>query len=203
MSKKPFKTFLGLSVGGHVLLFAFLMFLAKPSDEIIYDSIEFTVQPSTAQASSAQPSAVQKSLSQHPAVPQISSERPTDVADFAEQSADQKNESLSGSSSDGALTSEKIATWSEITTPVRLISSIKANRTDAARRADYSGISIVELVVGSNGSVLQAKLMNQLDYGLNDVALDIARKLKFKPAMIGSKTVATKVNLKIKFTSKD
>ena len=97
--------------------------------------------------------------------------------------------------------SEELAADSAITSPAKLLTKAKANRTEAARQADYSGVAQVELVVSSDGTVKDAKLRNNLPYGLDDVALKVARESKFKPAMINNRPVASAILFKVRFES--
>lgn len=96
---------------------------------------------------------------------------------------------------------ETLASDSDITSPAVLLTKIKANRTEAARKADYSGISKVEITISSEGAVRNVKLQNSLPYGLDEVALRLAQELKFKPAMIKNKPVASAILLKVRFES--
>lgn len=90
---------------------------------------------------------------------------------------------------------------SEITSPAVLLTKIQANRTEAARKADYAGVAKVEIIIASDGSVQSTKLQNSLPYGLDEVALKLARDLKFKPAMVKNKPVASAILLKVRFES--
>ncbi|MFN3454018.1 MAG: energy transducer TonB [Pseudobdellovibrio sp.] len=96
---------------------------------------------------------------------------------------------------------DQVTDTSQITTPAKLISKITAHRTNEARKADYSGTSVLEIIVGQDGTVQDIKLNNSLPYGLDQVALDIARDLKFTPAFINDKPATSKIILKIRFTS--
>lgn len=98
-------------------------------------------------------------------------------------------------------TASDLAQESEITTPAVLLTLEKATRTDAARSADYSGDSLVEIIINSSGVVIAAKLKNHLLYGLDERALELAQKMKFTPARIGDRVVATRINVRIKFKS--
>lgn len=188
MSTKRFVLFIAVSGALHMLGFALLMFFSDPTEKI-YESIEVTsyitpiVKPNESRLEKRK------------------YEKLNELADKSKEISDEERTPLGGTSHEDIA--QALAEESQITTPVKLLTKIKANRTDSARKADYSGTSVVELVVGSNGEVKDAKLSNHLEHGLDDVALDIAKDLKFKPAMIGDKAVATRVNLKIKFTSVD
>lgn len=165
-----------------------VVFLLSSSSEKVYESIEVTSYVAQKnEVAPTQPKPQETAMTQPPATQPETTTEPNSAA--TDDSADNSAEKLTGASD------------SEITSPVKLITTVSANRTDAARKADYSGISLVELVVGANGNVLSAKLRNNLLYGLDDVALDVAKKLKFQPARIKDRAVATAILFKIRFES--
>lgn len=88
-----------------------------------------------------------------------------------------------------------------ITTPVKLISQVQANRTEEARKAGYTGTSQMILIIGADGLVKKVDLLNSLEFGLNEKALEIARSLKFTPAKMQDQAVATKIRFSINFKS--
>jgi TonB family protein len=88
-----------------------------------------------------------------------------------------------------------------VTSGAKLISSVQANRTDEARKAGYTGTAILLILIDQNGSVREAKLLNKLDFGLDEKALEIAKTLKFIPAKIKDDPVATKIRFSINFKS--
>lgn len=104
-------------------------------------------------------------------------------------------------SSVSELGSDEISNQSQISSPAKLISIVRAQRTAEAKKANYVADAKVLIIVNQQGVVDSAKLLNNLEYGLNEVALDIARKLKFRPARIGSNAVRTQIELTINFKS--
>ncbi len=99
------------------------------------------------------------------------------------------------------LGSDEISNQSQISSPAKLISVVRAQRTPEAKKANYVADAKVLIIVNQQGVVDSAKLLNNLEYGLNEVALDIAKKLKFRPARIGSNAVRTQIELTINFKS--
>lgn len=158
-------------------------------DEKIYENIEITSYVS----STLKPATV---MSPPPKI-----EKPKiETVDVSKSEVSELSEKSTENSEVNSASGQP-ASDSEITSPARLLSQIKANRTEAARKADYSGISQIELVIGSDGVVKQAKLRNSLPHGLDAVALDIALKAKFKPAMIDNQPVASAILFKVRFES--
>ncbi len=104
-------------------------------------------------------------------------------------------------SSVSELGSDEISNQSQISSPAKLISVVRAQRTPEAKKANYVADAKVLIIVNQQGVVDSAKLLNNLEYGLNEVALDIAKKLKFRPAKIGPNAVRTQIELTINFKS--
>ena len=163
-----------------------IMLLAQPSGQV-YDNIEVTsyVTPIV-----------------KPNENKLEKPKYQKVNEIADQSKELSNETktpIGGTSREDIA--EELAADGAITAPAVLLTKTKANRTEAARQADYAGVAQVELVVGADGAVKNAKLKNSLPYGLDDVALRIARESKFKPAMINNKPVASAILFKVRFES--
>lgn len=70
--------------------------------------------------------------------------------------------------------------------------------SEAARKARYSGVSVVSAVVGPDGRIQGAWVKRPLGGGLDENALDILKQWTFRPAMENGKPVA--VMLDIEFT---
>lgn len=170
-----------------MLAAAIVMFLAQPTGKV-YDNIEVTssyVTPIT----KPNENKLEKPKSQ----------KITEIADQSKELSNEPKTPVGGTSHEEIA--EELAADGAITRPAALITKTKANRTEAARQADYSGVAQVELIVGSDGNVKNAKLRNSLPYGLDEVALRIARESKFRPAMINNKPVASAILFKVRFES--
>ncbi|MES2801353.1 MAG: energy transducer TonB [Bdellovibrionota bacterium] len=180
--------FLVLSVSIHVLAVVVIAFLANSSEQV-YENIEVTsyVTP-VAKTNESKPATKQEKPKIEKLNPQTAEE---DASNSKNPSADIAHQDIV----------EELAKDSEITTPAVLLTKTKANRTEAARKADFSGISQVELVVGQDGQVQSVKLRNSLPYGLDEVALNLAKESKFKPAMVDNKPVASAILFKVRFES--
>ena len=103
--------------------------------------------------------------------------------------------------SSSELGSDEVTHQSQISSPAKLISVVRAQRTPEAKKANYTADAKVLIIVNQQGVVDSAKLLNNLEYGLNEVALDIAQKLRFRPARIGLNAVRTQIELTINFKS--
>ena len=180
-------TFLALSVIIHVGVAATIAYFTN-LPERVYDNIEVTsyVTPTLKSSVEVQKPQPQIKANIETIKPLVSNEEASDV---------KSGEAITDASG------EALASDSDITSPAVLLTKIKANRTEAARKADYSGISKVEITIGSDGAVKNAKLQNSLPYGLDEVALRLAHESKFKPAMVKNKPVASAILLKVRFES--
>jgi len=66
--------------------------------------------------------------------------------------------------------------------PPRLLREVKADYTEDARRRGISGDVVLEIVVRSDGSVGDVKVLQGLAGGLNDRAAQAVRQWRFSPA---------------------
>lgn len=74
--------------------------------------------------------------------------------------------------------------------------------TNAAMRERLSGTVLVEAVVGADGRVENARLLKSLDaeFGLDEAALDAAKRSVFRPGTLDGEPVAATVMLELAFT---
>ena len=86
-----------------------------------------------------------------------------------------------------------------ITQNAKLIFSPKLSRTDEAKKEGYTGTAELNLVIDQKGIVRDVKLLNDLKFGLNEKAIEIARQLRFQPAQIQGEAVAVKVRFNLNF----
>ena len=67
--------------------------------------------------------------------------------------------------------------------------SVQAKYTKDARQAEIEGLVRIEVTVDESGRVIAARLLNGLGYGLDEAALDAAKKCVFEPATLCGKPV--------------
>ncbi len=67
--------------------------------------------------------------------------------------------------------------------------SVQAKYTKDARQAEIEGLVRIEVTVDEGGHVIAARLLSGLGYGLDEAALDAARKCVFEPATLCGKAV--------------
>jgi periplasmic protein TonB len=67
--------------------------------------------------------------------------------------------------------------------------SVQAKYTKDARQAEIEGLVRVEVTIDETGHVIAARILNGLGYGLDEAALDAAKKCVFEPATLCGKPV--------------
>ena len=81
----------------------------------------------------------------------------------------------------GAPAADRIVPGSGITPPA-IQREVKPDYTEEARRRGVSGDVVLEIVVRSDGSVGEVKVLQGLPGGLNERAIDAVRQWRFSPA---------------------
>ena len=69
----------------------------------------------------------------------------------------------------------------DVQAPVRL-TPLNPIYTEAARKARIEGNVILQLTIDKSGNVIDVKVLRGLPMGLTEVAVEEAKKLKFRPA---------------------
>ncbi len=80
-----------------------------------------------------------------------------------------------------------------------LIGDFRVPYPPAAKKAGITGAVILELLIDQSGAVRQVVLVDGPGFGLNEAALEAARKLRFKPARIEAQPVAVKIRYAYRF----
>jgi len=83
--------------------------------------------------------------------------------------------------------------------PPRLIKEVQADYTDSARRANITGEVVLEIVVKSDGSVGDVRILRRLGSGLDDRAVQAVRQWKFSPARLKGAPVDVVVEVSVEF----
>jgi TonB family protein len=80
-----------------------------------------------------------------------------------------------------------------------VIYSVDPEYSDEARRAKYTGIVMVSLIVDAQGVPQHVHVVRQLGMGLDEKAVEAVRQYKFKPAIYQGKAVPVEVNIEVNF----
>jgi TonB family protein len=83
--------------------------------------------------------------------------------------------------------------------PPTVISSVDPEYSDEARRAKYTGIVVVSLIVDAQGNPQHVNVVRRLGMGLDEKAVEAVRQYKFKPAMFQGHAVPVEVNIEVNF----
>ena len=83
--------------------------------------------------------------------------------------------------------------------PPRLLSEVKADYTEDARQRGIAGDVVLEIVVRSDGSVGDVKILQGLGGGLSDRAVNAVRKWRFAPAHRQGTAVDVIVEVAVEF----
>lgn len=83
--------------------------------------------------------------------------------------------------------------------PPRLVHEVKADYTEEARRRGISGDVLLEIVVRSNGSVGDVRLLRGLGSGLDQRAVQAVRQWRFTPARRKGAPVDVLVEVAVEF----
>lgn len=84
--------------------------------------------------------------------------------------------------------------------PPRLVREVKAQYTEDARRKGVTGNVVLEIVIKSDGSVGDVKVLRGLGYGLEDRAIAAVRTWKFSPARRQGTPVDVIVEVEVEFS---
>ena len=83
--------------------------------------------------------------------------------------------------------------------PPRPIFTPEPEFSEEARKAKYQGVVVMEIIVGADGRVRDPKVVRSLGMGLDEKAIEAARKWRFEPAMKDSHPVPVEINLEVSF----
>jgi TonB family protein len=89
-----------------------------------------------------------------------------------------------------------------VTAPV-LIKEVKPRYTAQAMRARVQGYVTLEVVVGVDGTVGDARVLEALDSGLDAEAIGAVKRWRFKPGMRLGQPVRVRVEIEMTFTLRD
>lgn len=91
------------------------------------------------------------------------------------------------------------ATCSEDLVKARPLAIVRPAYTDRAREARVQGRLVIELMLDERGEITAAKIVKGLGFGLDEAALEAARRLHFSPATRCNRPVAGPFVLGMRF----
>jgi TonB family protein len=84
-------------------------------------------------------------------------------------------------------------------TPPRLLREVRADYTDAARRANITGEVVLEIVVRRDGTVGDVRVLRRLDSGLDQRAVQAVQQWRFSPSRLKGTPVDVIVEVAVEF----
>lgn len=90
-----------------------------------------------------------------------------------------------------------------VTIPPRLVKSEKPEYTKEMIEAKVEGTIKAELLINTEGNVVEVKILNDLGYGTKERAREAFLKWRFEPAKRGSEPVAVWISFSIRFVLLD
>jgi len=80
-----------------------------------------------------------------------------------------------------------------------VIHSVEPEFTEDARRANFQGSVSIKLIVDSQGSPQDVRLVRHLGMGLDEKAIEAVKQYRFKPAMYQGHPVAVQIVIDVDF----
>lgn len=83
--------------------------------------------------------------------------------------------------------------------PIDLNPSDKPVFPTAAKKAGVSGILFLQVVISDKGTVVAAKVLKKIGYGMEAAALKWIKNKKFHPALVDGQPISVKMMIPVKF----
>lgn len=87
----------------------------------------------------------------------------------------------------------------EVTRMPRALAQVQPEVPEEFREARREAVVVVEVAIGANGVVLDARVVKKAGFGLDEAATAAARKTRFAPALVGDRPVAVKMQIPFRF----
>ena len=85
-----------------------------------------------------------------------------------------------------------------VSAPVPL-NTVESEFSDEAKRAHASGVCLVQMIVDTQGKPQNPRVVRAIGFGLDEKALEAARKYRFKPAMKAGVPVPVMIKVEVHF----
>lgn len=87
----------------------------------------------------------------------------------------------------------------EVTRMPRALVQVQPEVPERFRDARREAVVVVEVAIGANGVVLEARVVKKAGFGLDEAATTAARRTRFEPALVGDRPVAVKMQIPYRF----
>jgi periplasmic protein TonB len=81
----------------------------------------------------------------------------------------------------------------------RLLKEIRAAYPEAARTAKIEGPVVMDVLIDTNGNVVDVKVISGLGFGLDEAAAEAMKLFKFEPARVQDQKVAVRIRYTYRF----
>ena len=82
--------------------------------------------------------------------------------------------------------------------PTKLV-DVKPEYPEDARAAGIHGVVILDIVIGEDGSVIEARVIRSIPE-LDQAAIDAVRQWRFEPTLLNGEPVEVEMNVTVNFT---
>jgi len=87
----------------------------------------------------------------------------------------------------------------EVTRMPRPIRAVQPEVPESFRSQGREAVVVVEVAISASGKVMDARVVKKAGFGLDEAAIDAARRTAFEPAMQGDHPVAVKMQIPYRF----
>lgn len=94
---------------------------------------------------------------------------------------------------------ERVYRRREVDTEAIVLKKPPPRSTEESRRHSFRGKIVVQAILTADGEVTHITIIEGLPYGLNEKAIEAARKIKFEPATKDSKPVSQWIRMEYSF----
>ncbi|MBI3948926.1 MAG: energy transducer TonB [Acidobacteria bacterium] len=139
----------------------------------------------------------------HALLTELESRLPNDLDGIHQRLGDASSSSEPRSQNIIEINNPQGQTRSVALEPPRILISSKPVYTKAARTADVTATVELEVTFLPEGTIGPIEVVRWAGFGLDESAIDVARKLKFRPAKLNGQPVACRALVQYKFQLKD
>ena len=96
-------------------------------------------------------------------------------------------------------TGKKFVPIYEVTRLPKAKQAVQPDVPEAFRAAQREALVVVEVEIDARGRVMGARVLRGAGFGLEEAALDAAKRTEFEPALVGTKPVAVRFQIPYRF----
>ena len=124
---------------------------------------------------------------------------PTSLSSGGGQAGPPRPNPTPSTATDGATT-RRVRVGEGVRPPTKLV-DVKPEYPEDARSAGIHGVVILDIVIGEDGSVIEARVIRSIPE-LDQAAIDAVRQWRFEPTLLNGEPVEVEMNVTVNFTSR-